>query len=322
LPLKTTSASPGIEPLSRVTSLWLEPSSAIRAKAIEALQVSTGYSPSIINSAIQNVFEELTRDKLIAYVQAEKIQFRSKRDATVLHIGAGNVFTSWLHGAVMTLLMGYRCWIKPSVQEPVFARLWQQSVQVIDFELAGQISIVSWNDDLLRQVNAVVAYGSDETLSVLRSKTAATTLFVGFGHKLSIAIALNESTQIDQFKTWRARAVQDCELFDLNGCLSPQVLYVEGADPGPWKSLLEGVKHAPEIRPFTSLATIVSDLAPFKDHLSAIGVAGPMSRLDAIRPQLEQLGTTRICELGQMQRPPLTWRNGGISLAEALAPLM
>ena len=106
MPLKTTSTSPGVEPLSRVTSLWLEPSSAIRAKAIEALQVSTGYSVSVINRAIQNVFEELTRDKLIAYVMAENIPFRSKLNATVLHIGAGNVFTSWLHGAVISLLWG------------------------------------------------------------------------------------------------------------------------------------------------------------------------------------------------------------------------
>jgi hypothetical protein len=299
--------------------MWLEASSPLRRKAIEALQVSTGYSPSVIDHAIDNVFKELTREKLLEYVQAEKISFRNASDRTVLHMAAGNVFTSWLHGAVISLLLGYRCWIKPSTQEPVFARLWQQSVQAIDLTLAERIAIVPWNDALLQEATAVVAYGNDETLQTLRDKTPPETLLIGYGHKLSVAIALKEAQS--SFSQWSAHALRDCELFDLQGCLSPQIFYVEGSETGSWKSLFQAIGQAPEVRSIASLEAFLKELHPLKDRLSAVGVAGPLARLDPLRLALESLGVTRLCEVGQMQRPPLTWRNGGVSLAEALRAL-
>jgi hypothetical protein len=46
-----------------------------------------------------------------------------------------------------------------------------------------------------------------------------------------------------------------------------------------------------------------------------------MARVEPFRTLLESFGITRICELGQMQRPSLTWRNGEISLPQALRSL-
>src|SRR5579871_2088518 len=160
MPIRETSASPVLEPLGRVTDLWLDPKSVVRTKAIEALTVSTGYPVHLVERAIDNAFGELTRPKIRDFIKAEEVPFSSPKNSVVLHIGAGNVFTAWLHGAVITLLLGHRCWIKPSMMEPVFARLWHQSVQMADIQMAQRITIVAWNEELLRQVQAVVAYGS------------------------------------------------------------------------------------------------------------------------------------------------------------------
>jgi hypothetical protein len=321
LPQKAFFASPILEPLCRITDLWLDPHSAIRHKAVQALQVSTGYSAQMIERAIQNAFEALSRENLMKFIRSESIHFKAGSQAIVLHIGAGNVFTAWLHGAVISLLMGHRCWIKPSSSEPVFAHLWRESIRMINIPLAERISVISWSDDLLQKVQAVVAYGSDETLEQLRMKTGSAVIFVGFGHKTSAAVAFNEAAQPDQWPLWRDRAVADGELFQLNGCLSPQILYVEGNDPDPWKSLSESLRPAPELRLFKDLDSLTRELQRFQGHLSTLGIAGPMYRAEPLEASLESSGVTRICELGQMQRPSLSWRNGGISLPEALRSL-
>jgi hypothetical protein len=321
LPQKAFFASPILEPLCRITDLWLDPQSAIRRKAVQALQVSTGYPPRMIERAIQNAFEALSRDNLTEFIRSESIYFDSRSQAIVLHIGAGNVFTAWLHGAVISLLLGHRCWIKPSSSEPVFAHLWRESIRMIDIPLAERISVVPWTDDLLQKVEAVVAYGTDETLEQLRLKADPAAVFVGFGHKISAAVAFNEAVQPDQWSLWHDRAIADGELFQLNGCLSPQVLYVEGTDLGPWKSLSESLRPAPELCLFEDLDSLTRELRCFQGRLSTLGIAGRMARVEPFRTLLESFGITRICELGQMQRPSLTWRNGEISLPQALRSL-
>lgn len=311
-----------VEGLGRAAKWWLRSTSPIRFKAVEALEVSTGYARPVIERALRNAFEELTPEKLSDYIRDERIRLDVLSESAVLHIGAGNVFTSWLPGAVISILMGYRCWIKPSAQEPVFARQWHDSVRRMDPSLADRISIVPWKDDLVRYPVAVVAYGTDEALREIRQKMLPETIFVGYGHKMSAAIVFREAGEPSDWPRWREKTVQDCELFDLNGCLSPQILYIEGKEKGPWEFLKGGVPRAPEMRTFADLECLPNDLSRFQGHLSAIGVAGPMARLDPIRSRLEALGVTRFCPLGEMQRPPLGWRNGGISLVETLDPLL
>ncbi len=46
-------------------------------------------------------------------------------------------------------------------------------------------------------------------------------------------------------------------------------------------------------------------------QVSTIGIAAPEERMRELAAQLARWGATRICPLGQMQNPPLTWRHDG-----------
>jgi hypothetical protein len=48
-----------------------------------------------------------------------------------------------------------------------------------------------------------------------------------------------------------------------------------------------------------------------RGHVSTIGIAAPEDKMQELAMQLARWGATRICPLGQMQNPPLTWRHDG-----------
>lgn len=54
-------------------------------------------------------------------------------------------------------------------------------------------------------------------------------------------------------------------------------------------------------------------LRPARRHLEAAGLAVSDSRLDETEALLHASGVHRVCPIGRMQRPPLSWRPGGRS---------
>jgi hypothetical protein len=218
--------------------------------------------------------------------------------------------------------MGHQCWIKPSSQEPVFANLLHESLKNVDESLAKRMQIVKWSSTLVKEVDAVIAYGNDETVNELRQITPNEKIFIGYGNKISIGIILKETTTSEGYRNWRDRVMRDIEVFELNGCLSPRILFIEGKELGLWASFEITLDKHPRIERVDAIDEIPEKLSSLKHHLSCVGVTGRISKLDSIRYELEGLGVTRICEMGQMQHPPLSWRNGGISLVKALGHLL
>jgi hypothetical protein len=305
--------------LGQVSHIWLNPKHPLRREAVAALSVSTGYMPRVIDTAIDAAFKALMEEKILEFCAAEA----GLSDAlfvprNVLHILAGNVFTAWLPGAVITLLLGADCALKPSSHEPVFAPLWKRSVQQVDPELAKKIWVVRWTAGLAAAFDAVVAYGSDETLARIRENVPTAARFVGYGHKFSVGVIWKEALAPERRLELVDQLRQDIEPFDLRGCLSPQVLYVEGKDPGILANLGPEVRALPQVRSFQSWDSLKEELRRHRDQLSCLGVSEPAARFADIYADMEPLGISRACPLGEMQRPPLTWRNGGFSLVEAL----
>jgi hypothetical protein len=48
-----------------------------------------------------------------------------------------------------------------------------------------------------------------------------------------------------------------------------------------------------------------------RGQVSAVGLAAPEENAEELAVQLARWGVTRICPLGRMQVPPLTWRHDG-----------
>jgi hypothetical protein len=65
------------------------------------------------------------------------------------------------------------------------------------------------------------------------------------------------------------------------------------------------------VKPVRDLAEALQYAETVRDQVSTVGLAVPEHRMEEMSVQLARWGATRICPLGRMQNPPLTWRHDG-----------
>jgi hypothetical protein len=65
------------------------------------------------------------------------------------------------------------------------------------------------------------------------------------------------------------------------------------------------------VQPVADAAALATVLAPARAALEAAGIAAAPARWTALAARMTACGVHRVCALGEMQRPPLAWRQGG-----------
>ena len=75
------------------------------------------------------------------------------------------------------------------------------------------------------------------------------------------------------------------------------------------------------VHPVAGVAGLVEALTAVKHHLASVGVGGFADRRGEMLAALSQLGVSRICPLGTMQAPPLSWCHDGRGVLLPLARL-
>jgi hypothetical protein len=305
--------------IARSSNEWLEGNLSWRHSAVQALCVSTGQKENEIVQAISNAVCELRYEPLKAFATGELAPFlESGRGAIVLHVLPANVFTAWLPAVVTTLLMGFQCWLKPSSRERIFPTLWRDSMIRADARLESQIELVEWQTADLGRVTNVVGFGSDKTLDHIESACPPGVRVVRYGSKLSVAVIFADSLEAANLSTTIERLATDANLFELQGCLSPQIVFTQG----PAKQLVNEVRPRlstlPQFRAWDSLTDLKRMLSELGQALSCVGIAGNSGQAKELKRTLAQETRLRVCPLGEMQRPDLWWKNGGIFLPERL----
>jgi hypothetical protein len=158
---------------------------------------------------------------------------------TILHVVSGNTPHAALQSLIGGLLLGSRNLVKlptgglVAVGEFV-SRLPEQLRVLVE-------ACESLPDDWITRADAVIVYGSDETIAALRRRVPAEKVFLGHGHKLSLGVVWDDAT----FASC-AGAARDVSLFDQQGCLSPQVFYVRETTPGFARAYAEKLASAME----------------------------------------------------------------------------
>jgi hypothetical protein len=61
----------------------------------------------------------------------------------------------------------------------------------------------------------------------------------------------------------------------------------------------------------SDLKTALTGADAVRGEVSTVGIAAGEEKSRELAAQLAAWGVTRICPLGQMQNPPLTWRHDG-----------
>ena len=65
------------------------------------------------------------------------------------------------------------------------------------------------------------------------------------------------------------------------------------------------------VKAVSDLTAALQGADEIRGKVSTVGLAAPEEKLDQFVTQLARWGATRICPLGRMQNPPLTWRHDG-----------
>ena len=67
------------------------------------------------------------------------------------------------------------------------------------------------------------------------------------------------------------------------------------------------------VKPVPDVAAVLQGVDEIHGKVSTVGIAAPPERMQELALRFARWGVTRICPLGQMQNPPLTWRHDGRS---------
>ena len=159
------------------------------------------------------------------WIDHGRVKTKALPPAAILHIVGGNTPHAALQSLIGGLLLGSRNLVK--LPQSGLMEVDEFLSRLPDALRSTVETATNLPDAWLASADAVIVYGSDETVAALRARTPAGKIFIGHGHKASLGIVWDDPG----FASCPG-AARDASLFDQQGCLSPQVLYVRESQPG------------------------------------------------------------------------------------------
>lgn len=379
--------------LDRVVAVWLDPESSCRARAEPVLEATTGFSVPMLRRGLPLMLEPLRGASLLALLDDELGDWRRlerqpgaggvRSPRLVTHMLPGNIPGLAAPAICLSLAVRSAALVKPGAGDRCFAGLFAESVAEIDPVLGDCVAACYWpggpcdaEGEAVARADVVEAAGSDAAVAALRARVPGR--FVGRGNRISFAFVAGEVAADPRALSVAAQAVaEDVAIWDQQGCLSPQVVFVErvapaaldrtaealgaalerqagalpprhltldeqaavlrfrqqaewgGGDAGagdllcgdalawtiavePRAALLPTCLHRTvRLQPVRSLDEVVAALEPMRAWLEGGGLAVDPARQAAVAAALSAAGVHRVCAVGAMQRPDLTWKPGG-----------
>jgi len=149
---------------------------------------------------------------------------RARAPRSIYHLAPGNVAVAAWQSLLVGLLLGAENRVKVSSRPGADAAL-RRFVAALPPPLRKTVRLVpTFRPAELRQAEAVIATGSDETLAEVRRHLGPRQLFLGYGHRVSL-LWLGRVTGKES--ALAQAAARDIALYDQLGCLSPQAIYLE-----------------------------------------------------------------------------------------------
>ncbi len=237
--------------LLRAWELIADPERALGRAARDELPKSTGLSLPMVAWALAATFSRAGASEMADAVRSMAPppgMIAAPVRSSVL-ILAGNVFTACVAPWSFALLARSPLLVKASSRDDVLPRLFHVALAETDPVLADACAVFSFPSGsppleatLLSRADVVSAYGSDATLSAIRSRLSANTIFVPHGNGLGVGYVTR--AMLDDDESARAAAdafALDVAAYDQRGCLSPHAIWVEQGgrlDARQWAGLL------------------------------------------------------------------------------------
>lgn len=372
--------------LQAVVDQWSTPQSHWRRLAETALPPVTGFSPEMIHHALPKLLEPLRGDAVQRLLCEElRADGGGRRRVAIapeliVHVLSGNIPGLAAIPIHLSLALGSGAVVKTASGDPLFAALWAQSIAAIDGELGDCLAVTHWpggadeiETTLFAAADLVVASGSDAAIAAVAARAPGR--FCGYGHKISFAAVGRDClTDSAAASDLACRLAYDISLWDQQGCLSPQLCYVErggrvtidelaalvgkaleyyarelpprrlsldeqtavlrfrqeaewgsevqllpSSGTTEWSIAVEKesgfrptcLNRCVRLKPVADLSDLSEVLTPHRRYLEAAGVAVMEGRRAHIAAMLASAGVHRVCRIGKMQEPPLSWCQSG-----------
>lgn len=231
--------------LDRVVAHFLDPTTPECQEAIAGLPEETGLSPEMIRHALPLVFAEYRREQLLAALDNEfgsrtvldeflpsgANQRRAQGPPLLAQVLAGNIPGAGIDGIIFALLVKSATLVKTASTVSLLPKLFARCLTQVDPDLGACLAVVTWpggHSELehvaYSEADVVLASGSDESLAAIRTRIRGR--LIGYGHKVSFSVLTKEALSQD-LDNLAHRTAYDIALFDQQGCLSPQLVYIE-----------------------------------------------------------------------------------------------
>lgn len=235
--------------IDQAVQKWLDPNYSLRKLAEKLLPEITGYDGEMIRLELKRYMRTFRKKELLRFIE-EELDHASLLDAfyprksggmsrafgpnTIFHVFSGNVPGVQIWSLVMGILLKSATIGKTSTAEPLLPVLFAQSLAEVDEKLADTIAILPWKGGTaaLEQAaielsEAVIVYGSNETVENMRKKVPIHKKFLTYGHKISFAMIGKEALTTEYYEDTVKRLAEDVSVYDQQSCLSPQSVFVE-----------------------------------------------------------------------------------------------
>lgn len=108
-------------------------------------------------------------------------------------------------------------------------------------------------------------------------------------------------------------------LFEIRAAHSDQTKLWQSRDSTAWTVVFEGdplfqiscLHRFVHVKAVAQLADALHGADALRGHVSTVGLAAADEKTPALVQELGRWGVSRVCPVGRMQRPPLSWRHDG-----------
>lgn len=225
---------------------WSDGDFPPRVRVIDGVAERTGYSLPVVEYALDRLFFSITERELEAVIRSE-LGSPDVLDGFAARAGRPD---AWAAPAGRICVISSRTTIGVAIAPSIFALCAKCDVLVKDREdalaaaffetlaeeldeFAGAARSAIWNScdenaPDLGTFEAVVAFGSDPTLTAISRNLRPDARFIGYGSRASAGYVDRESlSTVSRAKEIAQGAARDLVLYESEGCLSLHVLFVE-----------------------------------------------------------------------------------------------
>ena len=247
--LQTLPVDAVIGVIDRAVARLLDADDPVRRELDALLPVVTGYDAEMVRLGLTAYLQTFRAPQLQRFVAQDFANpkvldgfqpavkggaVRAFGPALLAHVWAGNVPGLPLWSLACGLLVKAGNIGKLPSAEPVFATLFARLLCEVHPPLADCLAVVWWKGGkpgpaatLYHAADTVLAYGGNAALREVREQVPASTRFIGYGHKLGLALVGRAALDRQRGPAAARRAALDIVRWEQQGCYASHAVYVE-----------------------------------------------------------------------------------------------